>query len=510
MKIVSNSEMRRLEEMAGELGLPAPALMENAGRAFVDALADRWRLAGLRTVVLCGPGNNGGDGLVAARHLADRGAKVSVFQVGRPPSNDAKIMLLVERRVPIRRLEAGLAPLSAWLETADLVVDALLGTGRRRPIEGLMAEVLATVRGNQRRGLKTAAMDLPSGLAADTGEVDPATLSTDVTITLGAPKRGLFLPPGGARVGELVVVDIGIPSSLTDSLSLDLIERRLIRTLMPARPAAGHKGTFGRLLVAGGSSRYYGAPWLSAMAALRVGTGLVGLATPAPSVPVLASRSPEPIFLPLPHSDGDLDEPAANKLIGELGAAAAVVVGPGLGTSRSSKSFLLKLLEHLRSSNESPKVLIDADGLNLLSEIDEWWNLVPPGAVLTPHPGEMARLTRRATISDRIESAREWANSFDGVLVLKGAYTVVATGQMAAVSPIATPALATAGTGDVLAGVIGGLVAQGTNPYDAARAGVYVHGTAGLNLEKSMGPAGAIAGDLLAELPLVVKNVRVR
>ena len=386
MKIVTNSEMRRLEQMAGELGLPAPALMENAGRAFVDALADRWRLAGLRAVVLCGPGNNGGDGLVAARHLAERGAKVSVFQVGRPPSNDAKIMLLVERRVPIRRLEEGIAPLPAWLETADLVVDALLGTGRRRPIVGLMAEVLAMVGGSRRRGLKIAAMDLPSGLAADTGEIDPATLPTDVTITLGAPKRGLFLPPGGALVGEIAVVDIGIPSSLTDPLSLDLIDRALIRTLVPSRPAAGHKGTFGRLFVAGGSSRYFGAPWLSAMAAIRVGAGLVGLAVPAPSVPTLASRSPEPIYAPLPHSDGELDEPAANKLIGELGAAAAVVVGPGLGTSHSGKSFLLKLMEHLRSTNESPKVVIDADGLNLLSEIDEWWELVPPGAVLTPHP----------------------------------------------------------------------------------------------------------------------------
>ena len=507
MKIVTNSEMRRLEQMAGELGLPAPALMENAGRAFVDALADRWPLAGLRAVVLCGPGNNGGDGLVAARHLADHGAKVSVFQVGRPPSNDAKIMLLVERRVPIRRLEEGIAPLSAWLETADLVVDALLGTGRRRPIVGLMAEVLAMVGASRRRGLKIAAMDLPSGLAADTGEIDPATLPTDVTITLGAPKRGLFLPPGGALVGEIVVVDIGIPSSLTDPLSVDLIDRALIRTLVPSRPAAGHKGTFGRLFVAGGSSRYFGAPWLSAMAAIRVGAGLVGLAVPAPSVPTLASRSPEPIYAPLPHSDGELDEPAANRLIEELEGATALVVGPGLGTSRNSMTFLLKLLEHLRATDESPNVLIDADGLNLLSEIDEWWKLIPPNAVLTPHPGEMARLTRRPTIPDRIEAALEWASLFEGVLVLKGAHTVVATGQMAAVSPIATPALATAGTGDVLAGVIGGLIAQGANPYDAARAGVYIHGMAGRNLEESMGPAGAIAGDLLAELPFVLKNM---
>ena len=507
MKIVTNSEMRRLEQMAGELGLPAPALMENAGRAFVDALADRWPLAGLRAVVLCGPGNNGGDGLVAARHLADHGAKVSVFQVGRPPSNDAKIMLLVERRVPIRRLEEGIAPLSAWLETADLVVDALLGTGRRRPIVGLMAEVLAMVGASRRRGLKIAAMDLPSGLAADTGEIDPATLPTDVTVTLGAPKRGLFLPPGGALVGEIVVVDIGIPSSLTDPLSVDLIDRALIRTLVPSRPAAGHKGTFGRLFVAGGSSRYFGAPWLSAMAAIRVGAGLVGLAVPAPSVPTLASRSPEPIYAPLPHSDGELDEPAANRLIEELEGATALVVGPGLGTSRNSMTFLLKLLEHLRATDESPNVLIDADGLNLLSEIDEWWKLIPPNAVLTPHPGEMARLTRRPTIPDRIEAALEWASLFEGVLVLKGAHTVVATGQMAAVSPIATPALATAGTGDVLAGVIGGLIAQGANPYDAARAGVYIHGMAGRNLEESVGPAGAIAGDLLAELPFVLKNM---
>ena len=444
---------------------------------------------------------------MAARHLAEHGAKVSVFQVGRPPSNDAKIMLLVERRVPIRRLEEGIAPLSAWLETADLVVDALLGTGRRRPIVGLMAEVLAMVGASRRRGLKIAAMDLPSGLAADTGEIDPATLPTDLTITLGAPKRGLFLPPGGALVGEIVVVDIGIPSSLTDPLSVDLIDRALIRTLVPPRPAAGHKGTFGRLFVAGGSSRYFGAPWLSAMAAIRVGAGLVGLAVPAPSVPTLASRSPEPIYAPLPHSDGELDEPAANRLIEELEGATALVVGPGLGTSRNSMTFLLKLLEHLRATDESPNVLIDADGLNLLSEIDEWWKLIPPNAVLTPHPGEMARLTRQPTIPDRIEAAREWASLFEGVLVLKGAHTVVAAGQMAAVSPIATPALATAGTGDVLAGAIGGLITQGANPYDAARAGVYIHGMAGRNLEESMGPAGAIAGDLLAQLPFVLKNM---
>lgn len=507
MKIVTNSEMRRLEEMAGELGLPAPALMENAGRAFVDALADRWQLAGLRTVVLCGPGNNGGDGLVAARHLAARGARVSVFQVGRPPSNDAKIMLLVERRVPIRRLEDGLPPLRSWLQAADLVVDALLGTGRRRPIEGLMAEVMEMVKGARRRRVKIAAMDLPSGLSADTGEADPKTVPTDVTITLGAPKRGLFLLPGADLVGEIVVADIGIPSSLSDQLALDLIDRSLVRTLLPKRPAAGHKGTFGRLLVAGGSGRYFGAPWLSAMGALRVGTGLVGLAVPAPSVPVLASRSPEPIYAPLPHSDGELDEPAAERLVDGLEGSATLVVGPGLGTSRSSMSFLLKLLEHLGPTDESPDVLIDADGLNLLSEIDEWWKLVPPGAVLTPHPGEMARLTGRATTSDRIEAAREWAGAFGGVLVLKGAHTVVAAGDMAAVSPIATPALATAGTGDVLAGVIGGLIAQGANPYDAARAGVYIHGMAGRDLEESMGPAGAIAGDLLPQLPVALRQI---
>ncbi len=507
MKIVTVNQMRAIEQQAAGVGLPSEVLMENAGLA-VARHTRTWlgSVLGRRFLVLVGPGNNGGDGLVVARHLHDWGADVAVCSPS--PRAEADVNMRLCRRRGIREVEPG--QLGPTLAAAEVVVDAFFGTGSSRPLDGAFRQALLEVRDARarNRGLKAVALDLPSGLNADTGAADAACLAADLTITLGYPKHGLFIFPGAGLAGELVIADIGIPDQLADHVSAELITPDMARALLPRRPPDANKGTFGRVLVCGGSANYIGAMYLACEAALRVGAGLVTLAAPASLQPVLASKLTEATHAPLPESEpGVVSADAGAALEPFLAASTALLIGCGLGQSQSAQALVESLV---LGPGKLPPLVLDADALNLMARRPRWWQRLPPDAILTPHPGEMSRLSGLPVAdvqSKRLAVARDSAVLWGKTVVLKGAGTIIAFPDGAAViNPAANPGLASGGTGDVLAGAIAGLLAQGLPPRSAAIAGVFVHSQAGEAARRRMGQAGMLASDLLPLLPVVLRN----
>ena len=350
------------------------------------------------------------------------------------------------------------------------------------------------------------ALDVPSGLDTDSGSVDEVCPAADVTVAFGYPKTGLFIFPGADRVGAIDVVDIGLPAGLDDDVRLRLVTEDWASTLLPTRPSDAHKGSFGKALIVAGSQNYAGAASLAAGGALRSGAGLVTVAAPERLQASILSRSPEPTYQPLPESG----EEAARIVQDATGGYDAVLVGCGLGQAPETVTMARELL--LSGGLDRPLV-IDADGLNALASLDEDWARRLSGpAVLTPHAGEMARLLGRTiddVQGDRLSTALDSAAKWGHVVVLKGAHTIVAWPDGdGAVSPFANPGLATAGTGDVLAGAIAGLLSQGVEPYEAAVLGVYLHGAAGERVRRRIGTAGVAASDLLPELPWVIRGLR--
>lgn len=514
VKVVSAAQMRRIEDLSEESGVSKDALMENAGLEVARAVRRRiGHLPGVRVLVLVGPGNNGGDGLVAARHLHRWGARVLAYLCGRRPSPDPKLDSLRELGAPVAHAsdDEDLALLREWLSLAHAIVDSVLGTGRSRPIQGSLAAILGEVS-RVRSGcsdLPLLAVDVPTGLDADTGAVDPHTPRPAVTLALGYPKLGMFAVPGAESVGTLEVLDIGLPSGLDDDVQVELMTAASAALLAPLRPLAAHKGSFGRALILAGSPNYVGAARLAALAATRVGAGLVTLAIPAGLQPPVAAGATEPTFIPLPESSPGFVEPerAASLLLDAMDDYDSLLVGCGLGQDQRTRGMLERLL---LGGAPIPPAVVDADALNFLARrSDAWINSFTQGAVLTPHPGEMSRLTGETSAriqADRVATATNAAATWDKVVSLKGAFTVVAAPDgRATLSPFANPGLASAGTGDVLAGAIAGLLAQGVGLFDAAKLGVYLHGAAGERVRAELGDAGMVASDLLPELPKAIR-----
>ncbi len=508
--------MREAEERSGELGAPGPLLMENAGRAIaeeIERLADG--VEGVNVLVLVGPGNNGGDGLVAAYHLASAGAEVTAYLWRRKTDPDPHLETAASLGVAIVRAEGdpGLSGLQELVGAADIIVDALLGTGQKLPVQGLLKDVLGKVR----RGVeevsraRVVAVDLPTGVSSDTGEADVSALRANLTVTLGYPKVGHFTFPGAGLVGTLVVVDIGMRGELPET-GLELTTPAEVR--LPSRPLDSHKGTFGKVLVIGGSVNYTGAPCLSAMGAGRSGAGLVTLAVPQGIYAILASKLNETTFLPLPDdaSPGALGPEALGPALEALRSYSSFAIGPGIGLRDSTVQFVKEFLLKATSGGAKRPGVVDADALTILSGMPDWWKRVPKGLVLTPHPGEMARLVGSSVedvTAHRLETVRNAARVWGRVVVLKGAYTLVAAPDgRVNVNPANNPAMATAGTGDVLTGVIAGLMAQGLEPFAAAVAGVYLHGRAGEMLRADLGDAGMLAGDLLPMVPQAIRATK--
>jgi NAD(P)H-hydrate epimerase len=520
MHLVSAEEMRLLDRATIESGhATGEALMERAGAGVVAAIERQYGpLLGLRVLALCGTGNNGGDGFVAARHLKARGAEVAVGLLGDPAkvAGDARAHLerLEEVGLPARRVdsEAALARLVAARDRWDFALDALLGTGARGVPEGLAAWGVSALRDLDDAGTTVVAVDVPTGVNADTGAIARRAVRADLTVTFGCPKRGHFLYPGRAFVGRLEVVDIGLSpdalAALAPPVSLATLED--MAALLPARDPRAHKGSVGRVLVVGGSVGLTGAVALAARAALRSGAGYVQAAVPKSLNDVLEVKLTEEMTIPLPETaERTLSTAALEPLLARAADADAVALGSGLSRHRESVEVARRVIAGL----ERP-VVVDADGLNACEGHTELLARGRGPRVLTPHVGEMRRLTglESAEIeARRIDLAREWAQRWRAVLVLKGAPTVTASPEgRVTVNPTGNPGLATAGTGDVLTGAIAALLAQGLAPYDGARLGAFVHGLAGDLAAAEQGQAGMVAGDVVERLPAAIVELERR
>ena len=515
-KIVTSRQMRLIEERAEQAGTSTDTLMERAGEEVALRVESLLRAEGI-TAVLVGPGSNGGDGLVAARRLSGRGHRVEAYMCAPRRAPDPKLDAAVREGVAVIRADEDrdMALLRSLLDRSTIVVDAVLGTGRSRPIEGALEailRVLAETRAH-RPDMRLLAVDVPTGLDADTGEADPACVAADFTVSLGFHKAGVLTPSGADVAGEATVADIGLDKELAADADVELMTDAWVGGRLPMRPLASHKGTFGRALVVAGSRNYVGAAHLAAMGAYRVGAGLVTLAVPESLCGPLATAAPEPTYLPLPETGPGIVAPdAAPLLLQAISRFDALLIGCGLGTSTEARRVVEAILY---TERDMPPTVVDADGLNTLaltrSDDMPWWRLFRRPAILTPHPGEMARLTRGNPTEQggRIDVARESASKWNKVTVLKGAHTVVASpGGGAMVSPFANPGLATAGTGDVLAGAIAGLLAQGLPLSQAASVGVYLHGAAGESVRRQLGDSGMLASDLLPEIPRAARALR--
>jgi NAD(P)H-hydrate epimerase len=530
--------MKQAEAAANASGHSYDAMMEAAGRAVAEAVEAEFGAAGHEVTVLVGPGNNGGDGLVAARYLSDAGTSVSLYLWKRNNlDDDLNWQRLADYGLPVVFAEDDTdgEQLASLLDRSAIVIDALLGTGVSRPIGGSLAGLLTHAREiiDARRtsqpphildpidpsntsevGPAIVAVDVPSGLYADSGDLDPLTLAADLTVTFAAPKRGHVLFPGAAYVGQLLIADIGIEVDALDAPqhapqhAPQLATAPAIAGLLPARPAHGHKGTFGRVMVVAGCRNYTGAPALAGTAAYRVGAGLVTVATPASIQGMVAANLTEATYLPLPEQDGAVAPEAAAMIAQNLSPYRALLVGPGLSQAESSVAFISALLA---TGQNLPPTVFDADALNILAQQSDWWKRLPPRAILTPHPGEMSRLTGLSIAeleANRLEIVPEMARKWRQTVIFKGAFTVVADpagGVM--VMPFANPALSTAGSGDVLAGCIVGMLGQGAPPFEAAIAGAYLHGLAGELARERFWEAGVMAGDLLPLLPLALREI---
>lgn len=492
--LVTAEEMRQAEADFVEAGGDLAWLMRQAGMQVASRIpSDR------RTIVLVGPGNNGGDGLATATLLKERADDVFVYTYKREPPLD----LLSTSSESDQDLEE----LRRLLERADVVVDCLLGTGRRRPVQDTLAGIIEMV--NQTELVRRIAVDIPTGVDPDAGAVATVAFRADTTITLGLGKRGLFGSPGADYAGEIEIADIGLPPGAGHDAGCFLLDQADIASRLPSRSRDWNKGKSGRVLVIGGSQEYPGAPSLVSVAAYRVGAGLVEVAVPADIKLAVASHTPEVIFAPV-VADGHFEPANVAGLGAAVKQARAVVVGPGLGSDPSTVDFVRRLLAALGESS-TPTVL-DADGLNAVADWDEWWRYLPTQTVITPHPGEMARLVG-ATVakvqSDRFGCAADAARKWGVVVVLKGSNSIIAlpSGKLF-VNPTGGPNLGVAGTGDVLTGTVAGLLAQGLTAEAAATAGTWIHGAAGDAVRSRLGDAGTIATDLWAELPLAIRRFR--
>ena len=507
-KVASVGEVREIEAAADGQGLSYARMMQKAGAAACQALLQRVDIdESTRLLFLTGKGNNGGDGLVMARELAlARGAMPHLYLLQARDESDSVYRAAREAGLPMTLAAADrdFARLRELAGKADVIVDALLGIGGIPPLRPQVRAVLDVVRSQTRDNTPFVfALDCPSGMDCDSGAIDDSALDADCTITFIAAKPGLLTFPAAAAVGELAVAPIGIPESLAEwrKLPTTLMDDALAAALLPPRPLDGHKGTFGKTMLVAGCGNYIGALALAGEGACRSGAGLVSVATTRALIDMVAGRLREATWLPLPEQDGAIAEAAAQIVAEGARGYDSLLAGCGLGLHASTQAFVARLLE----ARSLPPLLLDADALNALSGLPHWWLRLPPDSIITPHIGEMARLTQLSSAeiaADRWRIARECAAKWGVVLLLKGAHTLIAApdGRISVI-PFKTDALGTAGTGDILAGLIAGMRAQGLCAYDSARLGAYIHALAGTIAARQVGSSrSVIAGDALAAL----------
>ena len=530
MKVATIREVREIEAAANHSVMSYEQMMRNAGAAASEYLQQRCAVkAETKITFLIGKGNNGGDGLVMARDLANStDAGIRLYLLEPRDVADKNCQAIVSDRVSVTMAldDHDGQVLKNLIFSADIIVDAVLGIGARLPLRGGVADTLKMVNECLSQSAAAAlardrvkpsvshtasitprpfilAIDCPSGIDCNTGEADKNVISADATITFIAGKPGLFTFPAAGCLGDLVISPIDIPDSLPEleRIKATVLDESLAPALLPPRPLDGHKGRFGKVMVVAGSPNYIGAIALAGEAAYRSGAGLVTIATARNLIDIVASSLREPTWLPLDEVDSAIAECAFEAVIEQVEGYDALLVGCGLGLHESTQAFVRRLV----ANGSLPSLVIDADGLNILSQQSRWWENLPRDTILTPHPGELARLTgtsAKEINADRWTTARELAKKWNVVLVLKGAHTLIAMpdGRISVI-PFKTDALSTAGTGDILAGLIAGLRGQGLSAFDSARLGAYVHAAAGLVASEAVGSSrSVIAGDILSVL----------
>ncbi len=516
MRVLNSAQMREADRRTiEEIGLPSIVLMENAGRQVVAAMDAVFPdLAERRVGVLCGRGNNGGDGFVVARTLSQRDIDVGVFLLGRVADvrGDARTNLEVLGRLGVTVVEV--ADSQAWelhfaeLSRCTLIVDAIFGTGLNAPIAGMIASVIADVNAS---GIPVVAVDIPSGLSADSPEPLGPSIDATLTVTLGAPKLPLVLPPAETRAGDLVIADIGIPVEVMDAVDgprIELLTRPAMRELISPRTPDTHKGDYGRVLIVAGSRGKTGAAHLAALGALRSGAGLVTVATPGSCLGIVASLGAEYMTEPLDEAVNGLDPDGVDRLL-EI-ARDVIAIGPGLGQAEATRTFVQQLVDRA-----TMPLVIDADGLNAFTgDTDRLAGREGRDVIVTPHPGEMARLVGMSideVQANRLDVARNFAVAHHLYVVLKGHRTLIATpGGHVFINPTGNPGMATGGTGDVLTGMIAAWVAQLLDAEAACRLAVYLHGMAGDLAEADEGEVAMTSADLAAHIGDAVLELTAR
>ncbi len=514
MKVLTAKQMQNIDRQAiEEIGIIGPILMENAGREIAEAIKTRFpRIEEKNVMIIAGKGNNGGDGFVVARHLFNCGARVRIILLAEKQDleGDAGLNCGIAGKMGIEIMEVTTP--AQWqaqrdmIENADIVVDAIFGTGLTKPAGGRYAGIIEDI--NTLHAFKVA-VDIPSGLAADRFQIIGPAVKADLTVTMAAAKIAHVFPPSEDYAGELVIADISTPPFLFDdaSLRLTMVEEDMLLPYFSKRNKSAHKGTYGHLFILSGSLGKTGAAAMSGKAALKMGAGLVTVGTPKSCVPIVARSMDELMTEPLPETpEWTLAERGLDKILTLLQGMDAVMIGPGLSTQESTSRLIRKLLPRL----EIPMIL-DADSLNIIAEEIDILNKLKAPAVLTPHPGEFARLIHCDTkeiVENKIKLVPEFARNHGVYVVLKGYRTLISDPEgHLFINPTGNPGMATGGSGDVLSGMLGAMIVQEDHLCDAVIAGVYVHGLSGDIAAERFGEKSLLAGDIISCLPEAVRKL---
>ncbi len=514
MKVVTATEMRQIDQDTIEgIGIPGIVLMETAGSEIVRAIERHYPTV-QRIGIFVGKGNNGGDGLVIARQLAHIGREVIIYLVSPADSftKEARTNLDIAKNLGLEIKEILTDTSTIKSLNCDLLVDAIFGTGLSGDVRAPITNVINAIN---ELSIPILSIDLPSGLDADSGHPLGISVRADMTVTIGLPKRGLLLHPGAELAGDLEIVDIGFPQQVIDAqdIKVNWTTKKDAVEWIPTRSPASHKGSYGRVLVVAGSTGMTGAAALTSEAALRIGAGLVTLAIPKSLNSILEVKLSEVMTLPLPETEeGSLAESAAANILEFVERTKSVIaIGPGLSQHPDTVALVHQLIIENKKSELGLRMVVDADGLNALSQATELIPILGEEAVLTPHLGEMARLTNTPISSlttNRISTAEEFTNQYGVTLVLKGAPTITSNPKGNVwINSTGNPGMATAGMGDVLTGLIAGLMAQNISSETAATLGVYLHGLAGDIAAESLGMHGLIASDVLQSVPQAISSI---
>lgn len=516
LKILSGNQMREVDKKAiEELKIPGILLMENAGRAVYDQvieIIDTIEDESASVLVICGKGNNGGDGFVAARHLIENDIQTTAVSLFRKDNLSGSALInhdILENFTEIVYLdEIDLEKLKQMISASTIIVDAILGTGLNTEVKGNIKDIINSI--NEYAEGFIVSVDVPSGVNADTGEILGTAIVADYTVTFHALKHGLISYPGAEHAGEVIIVPIGIPETLTDGKYYNtyLITEHYVHISLPMRIEDSHKGTFGKVFNVAGSIGMTGAAYMSSLSSLKVGAGYSILATSQSVVPVISSMAPEIVCIPLEETEEKaISQKALEKALDKSKDADVFLIGPGIGTEESTVEFVSQFIQQLTDRGET--LIVDADALNCLAIKEDVF--LPINSIITPHAKELSRLMKvpvEKILKDRIKFARDAAQKFNTIVVLKGAKTVIAepNGNIY-INQTGNSGLATAGSGDVLAGMIAGFVAQGLDLKDAAIVGVYLHGlTADIAVEE-LTEYSLTASELLNYIPAALKEI---